>query len=53
MTEDEIRADERAHIARCVRATANDTIRNPKSDGVDGFVGAVLLEIADRIEAGS
>jgi hypothetical protein len=50
VNEESIRADERARIARHMRAVANNAIHDNESDGVDGYMGGVLLELADVIE---
>lgn len=48
--EQEIRADERLRIAKHLKATAINVIKDPNSDGIDGYTGAVILELADEIE---
>lgn len=50
MAVNEARADERSRIAKHMRAVATATIIDPESDGIDGYTGAVLLDMAQTIE---
>ena len=45
-----IRKQERARIARCMKCAANDMLRDTESDAIDGYVAAVMLDLACRIK---
>ena len=52
MDEQAIRDDERAKVARSMVKVGNNLLRDEKSDAVDGYVAAVLIDMAKTIEQG-
>lgn len=44
-----IRADERQRIADHLHKVGVDAIRDPTSDGIDGYCGACIIELAETI----
>lgn len=47
--DERIRADERKRIAKYLKDHATAKILDPTSDGVDGYTGACILDLADSI----
>lgn len=45
-----VRKQERERIARHMKSAANELLRCKESDAIDGYVAAVILDLADTIE---
>ncbi len=43
---------ERVHIADAMKAIALDLLRDKESDAIDGYVAAVLIDIAEVVRSG-